>query len=272
MAEISSMRLRAHARATRSAWRSRHSSPAPPVPTARPATVAPQTPSCAERKNAWGHSHRRPKGRLRQLWRSPLRACARHHSSCITLRLRFNLLPQPGVSIIRAAPQVELARKKPGTVLYSLNHVIDFEWMREAYIRTRKDGATGIDGVTAQDYEANLEANLRDLLDRIKSGSYEAPPVRRTYIPKADAAPDGTACNLGRSRCRGHTAVPSGEGFRRRVQPPTTLVKRPSDSLVPGTDGLLIDHEPTICSAPRVGNPRRTSTMRPDSSISGRRL
>ena len=35
---------------------------------------------------------------------------------------------------------VELARKKPGTVLYSLNHVIDFEWMREAYIRTRKDG------------------------------------------------------------------------------------------------------------------------------------
>src|SRR5580700_447089 len=45
-----------------------------------------------------------------------------------------------------------------GAVL--LNHVIDFEWMREAYIRTRKDGATGIDGVTAQDYEANLEATL----------------------------------------------------------------------------------------------------------------
>src|SRR6516225_4070286 len=83
---------------------------------------------------------------------------------------------------------VELARKKPGTVLYSLNHVIDFEWMREAYIRTRKDGATGIDGVTAQDYEANLEVNLRALLERIKSGSYEAPPVRRTYIPKADGS------------------------------------------------------------------------------------
>jgi hypothetical protein len=52
---------------------------------------------------------------------------------------------------------VELARRKLGTVLFSLNHVIDFEWMREAFIRTRKDGATGIDGVTAQDYEANLE-------------------------------------------------------------------------------------------------------------------
>jgi retron-type reverse transcriptase len=83
---------------------------------------------------------------------------------------------------------VELARKKVGMVLFSLNHVIDFEWMREAYIRTRKDGATGIDGVTAQDYEANLEANLRDLLGRIKSGRYKAPPVRRTYIPKADGS------------------------------------------------------------------------------------
>jgi RNA-directed DNA polymerase len=83
---------------------------------------------------------------------------------------------------------VELARKKPGTVLFSLNHVIDFEWMREAYIRTRKDGATGIDGATAQEYEANLEANLRDLLERIKSGRYEAPPVRRTYIPKTDGS------------------------------------------------------------------------------------
>ena len=83
---------------------------------------------------------------------------------------------------------VELARRKLGAVLFSLNHVIDFEWMREAYRRTRKDGATGIDDVTAQEYEANLEANLRDLLERVKSGRYKAPPVRRTYIPKADGS------------------------------------------------------------------------------------
>ncbi len=80
----------------------------------------------------------------------------------------------------------ELARKKPGTVLFSLHHVIDLDWMKEAYRLTRKDGATGIDGMTAAEYEASLEANLRDLLDRIKSGRYQAPPVRRTYIPKAD--------------------------------------------------------------------------------------
>ena len=57
--------------------------------------------------------------------------------------------------------------------------------MKEAYRLTRKDGAPGIDGVTADEYATNLEANLLDLLDRIKSGRYKAPPVRRTYIPKA---------------------------------------------------------------------------------------
>src|ERR1700737_4806201 len=80
----------------------------------------------------------------------------------------------------------DLARTKRGTALYSLHHVIDLEWMRKAYRLTRRDGATGIDGVTAKEYEANLTSNLVDLLDRIKSGRYKAPPVRRTYIPKAD--------------------------------------------------------------------------------------
>ena len=82
----------------------------------------------------------------------------------------------------------ELARTKRGVALSSLHHVIDLEWMKEAYRLTRKDGAPGIDGVTAADYATNLEANLLDLLDRIKSGRYQAPPVRRAYIPKADGS------------------------------------------------------------------------------------
>src|SRR6516164_2506555 len=57
-----------------------------------------------------------------------------------------------------------------------------------AYRLTRKDGAPGIDGVMADAYARNLEANLLDLLDRIKTGRYQAPPVRRTYIPKADGS------------------------------------------------------------------------------------
>jgi RNA-directed DNA polymerase len=70
--------------------------------------------------------------------------------------------------------------------LYSLSHVIDLEWMQEAYRLTRKSGAPGIDGVIAAEYEAELEANLQSLLGRIHSGSYKAAPVRRAYIPKAD--------------------------------------------------------------------------------------
>ena len=77
--------------------------------------------------------------------------------------------------------------------MFSLHHVLDLEWMKEAYRLTRKTGAPGIDGVTAAEYEANLEANLTDLLERMYSGRYCAPPVRRTHIPKAD----GTQRSLG---------------------------------------------------------------------------
>lgn len=80
-----------------------------------------------------------------------------------------------------------MARQAPEMAFTSLSHHIDMDWLREAYRRTRKDGATGIDGQTAKDYETNLEENLRSLLDRAKSGErYKAPPVRRVYIPKGD--------------------------------------------------------------------------------------
>ena len=68
----------------------------------------------------------------------------------------------------------------------SLAHHIDMDLLREAYRRTRKDGAPGVDGQTATDYGENLEENLRSLLDRFKSGLYKAPPVRRVYIPKGN--------------------------------------------------------------------------------------
>lgn len=83
----------------------------------------------------------------------------------------------------------ELAGTIPGKALYSLAHHIDLDWMREAYRRTRKDGAVGIDGQTAADYTEHLEENLQGLLNRAKSGErYCAPPVRRVYIPKGDGS------------------------------------------------------------------------------------
>src|ERR1051325_5255630 len=78
----------------------------------------------------------------------------------------------------------KLAREAPTMALTTLAHHIDVEWLHEAYRRTRKDGATGIDGQTAAEYAQGLEQRLRSLLDRAKSGQYRAPPVRRVYIPK----------------------------------------------------------------------------------------
>ena len=83
----------------------------------------------------------------------------------------------------------ELARQMPEKAMTSLSQHMDIEWMHEAFRRTRKDGATGIDGQTAQDYAERLGANLRSLLERAKGGDqYKAPPVRRVHIPKGDGS------------------------------------------------------------------------------------
>ena len=77
-----------------------------------------------------------------------------------------------------------LAREDRQRSFLSLAHYVDEHWLMEAYSRTRKDGAVGVDGQTAKQYEEDLESNLRSLLDRFKSGLYKAPPVRRVEIPK----------------------------------------------------------------------------------------
>src|SRR5260370_32268582 len=82
----------------------------------------------------------------------------------------------------------ELAKQSPQMGFTSLAYLMDIDWLHEAYRRTRKDGAAGVDGQTSQDYEKDLEANLQSLLDRAKSGTYRAPPVRRGDTPKKGAA------------------------------------------------------------------------------------
>jgi group II intron reverse transcriptase/maturase len=77
-----------------------------------------------------------------------------------------------------------LALRSPDFAFFSLAHYIDLHWLEEAYHRTRKDGAAGIDDVTGKEYAENLHENLQDLLDRLKSGTYKAPPVKRKHIPK----------------------------------------------------------------------------------------
>lgn len=79
------------------------------------------------------------------------------------------------------------SRAVPSMVWTTLAHHIDLPWLHEAYRHTRKDAAVGVDGVTAQEYEAALEANLKELLGQFKTGTYRAPAVRRVHIPKEGA-------------------------------------------------------------------------------------
>jgi len=93
--------------------------------------------------------------------------------------------PQSSVDVSTKLERVaKLAREAPDLAFRSLAHLIDIDWLREAYRRTRKDGARGVDGQSAQQYAEHLEDNLRSLLERAKSGTYHAPPVRRVHIPK----------------------------------------------------------------------------------------
>ena len=78
------------------------------------------------------------------------------------------------------------AARDPDRVFTTLAYLIDEDFLREAYRRTSKSSAAGIDGVTAQIYAERLEENLRDLHARLRSGLYQAAPVERVWIEKDD--------------------------------------------------------------------------------------
>ena len=85
--------------------------------------------------------------------------------------------PRPATVFTKQQRIAELARNGPEMAFTTLAHHIDINWMHMAYAQTRKDGAVGVDGQTAADYENNLMGNLQDLLDR-KSG------VGSSFLPE----------------------------------------------------------------------------------------
>src|SRR5690348_1105303 len=68
----------------------------------------------------------------------------------------------------------------------ALLHHVDADTLRTAFFALKRKAAPGVDGVTWQDYEADLELNLEDLHGRVQRGAYRPQPSRRTYMPKAD--------------------------------------------------------------------------------------
>jgi group II intron reverse transcriptase/maturase len=80
----------------------------------------------------------------------------------------------------------EQAVRNPEWVFTTLAHLIDVDFLKEAYRRTRKDAQPGVDGVTAEAYSKNLDENLRNLHERLRTGRYKAPPVKRVWRDKDD--------------------------------------------------------------------------------------
>jgi RNA-directed DNA polymerase len=92
----------------------------------------------------------------------------------------------------------EKARKEPGLVFTSLyHHVCDVDNLRACYGTLEADKATGVDGVTKEEYGRNLEGNLRDLSERLRRMGYRPQPKRRSYVPKEGSEkgrPLGISC------------------------------------------------------------------------------
>jgi group II intron reverse transcriptase/maturase len=88
------------------------------------------------------------------------------------------------------------AEHYPEMVFDNVYHLIDVDFLREAHRQTRKKKSTGVDKVTAKEYAKDLEANLRDLHERLRDNRYVAPPVERVWIDKEDGQkrPIGKPC------------------------------------------------------------------------------
>jgi group II intron reverse transcriptase/maturase len=80
------------------------------------------------------------------------------------------------------------ARDYPEQVFTSLAHLMDVDFLSEAYRKTRKDGSPGIDGIRAEEYARNLEENLCNLHSRLRENRYKAPAVKRVWIDKDDGS------------------------------------------------------------------------------------
>lgn len=68
----------------------------------------------------------------------------------------------------------------------NLMHHVNEQTLMEEHRKQSRRKATGIDGVTKDEYNVNVEKNLKELVERMKRFSYRPMPVRRTYIPKAN--------------------------------------------------------------------------------------
>jgi len=82
----------------------------------------------------------------------------------------------------------QAARRRKKERFTSLFHHIDPVLLRTAFYALKRDAASGVDGMTWETYERDLDRRIEDLHARVKRGAYRASPSRRTYIPKEDGS------------------------------------------------------------------------------------
>lgn len=80
----------------------------------------------------------------------------------------------------------DIARRRKDVRIENVACLLNEENLKECFGLLKKGKATGVDGVTLEEYEVNLGENLRGLVERMKRQAYKPQPVRRTYIPKAN--------------------------------------------------------------------------------------
>ena len=73
-----------------------------------------------------------------------------------------------------------------GYKVQTLMHKVNEETLKEQHRKQLKNKASGIDGITKEEYDKDLDNNLSSLIGRMKTFSYKPLPVRRTYIPKTN--------------------------------------------------------------------------------------
>jgi len=78
------------------------------------------------------------------------------------------------------------AKERPEYRFRNLYTMLDEEFLKECWRDIRKDAAYGVDKVSAEEYEKNLDENIENLVNRLKQKRYRAKLVRRKYIPKGD--------------------------------------------------------------------------------------
>jgi hypothetical protein len=122
---------------------------------------------------------------------------------------------QDRVSVSQALGRIrQAAKQRKKEKFTSLFHHISAELLRLSFFELKKDAAPGVDGMTWQDYEPDLDHKIEDLRARVQGGTYRALPSRRHYLPSRTA--DSVQSRLRRWPHKAPYAMRFGEDGGRR--------------------------------------------------------